>query len=130
MEVGMNGDYIKLYRKMLKWEWYTDNNVKALYVHCLLKANFQDGRFQGKEIPKGSFVTSLNHLAKETGLTQKQVRVALNKLKMTNEVASKGTNKYTIITINKWEDYQGLPKDEGKENGEDEGKQRANKGQQ
>jgi len=35
-----------------------------------------------------------------------QVRTALDKLKSTQEITIKTTNKYTVVTIANWEDYQ------------------------
>ena len=113
--------YLKLYKKMLKWEWYDDANTKILFLHCLLKANWEPTRWHGVELEPGQFITSLQTLAKETHLSVKQVRVALDHLIMTNEVASKGQSKFRIITVNSWNQYQG----DGKQNG----KQGASKGQ-
>ena len=36
------GGFIKLYRSMLQWEWYDDVNVKVLFLHLLLKANYEE----------------------------------------------------------------------------------------
>lgn len=110
--MGENG-FIKLHRSMLNWEWYQDINTKVVFLHCLLKANWETGRFQGVEVPRGSFVTSLSQLAKETGLTVKQVRTAINHLKETNEVASKTTSKFSVITINNYDKFQTEGKAEG-----------------
>ena len=54
----MKGDFIKLYRQLTNWEWYIDIPCKVLFLHCLLKANFTAGKFEGREIPAGSFETS------------------------------------------------------------------------
>lgn len=105
---NMNSNWIKLYSDFLNWEWYTDNNTKALFIHCLLKANWKTGNFQGQEILRGSFVTSLAHLSKETGLTIQQTRTALEHLISTGEITSKITNKYRIITITKYDMYQDI----------------------
>ena len=75
-----NTEYIKLFRKMLNWEWYTDINTKVLFLHCLLKANWKDGSWHGYEYKRGQFITSLPSLAKETGLSIRQVRTALEHL--------------------------------------------------
>lgn len=109
--------YIKLHKKMLSWEWYDDVNTCRLFIHCLLKANWQEAKWHGVTLQPGQFITSTANLAKETHLSIKQVRVALDHLISTGEVASKGQSKFRIITVLKWDEYQG------------EGKQRANKGQ-
>lgn len=109
--------FIKIARKMLEWEWYTDTNVKILFLHLLLKVNWKDSRFQGREVPRGSLVTSVASLCDETGLTIKQVRTALAKLEKTGEVGKQTASKFTIISIIKYALYQ------------DEGEQGANEGQ-
>lgn len=99
-------DYIKISRKILEWEWYTDVNTKVLFLHILLKANWKPGRFQGTEVPRGSFVTSLQNLAAETGLTIRNVRTALKHLENTGEVTSNRHAKFSVITIKNYDKYQ------------------------
>lgn len=99
-------DYIKISRKILEWEWYKDVNTKVLFLHILLKANWKPGRFQGVEVPRGSFVTSLQNLAIETGLTVRNVRTALKHLENTGEVTSNRHAKFSVITIKNYDKYQ------------------------
>lgn len=99
-------DYIKLSRKILEWEWYSDTNTKVLFLHMLLKANWKDGRFQGVEIPRGSFASSYQALALETGLTVKNVRTSLEHLKKTGEVAVNRHTKFSVFTIKNYTKYQ------------------------
>lgn len=101
-------DYIKISRKILEWEWYTDVNTKVLFLHILLKANWKDGRFQGIEIPRGSFVTSYQTLADETGLTIMNVRTAINHLKLTQEITVNRHSKFSVITVKKYDTYQSI----------------------
>lgn len=108
----MNDDgFIKIHRRLLKWEWYKDTNTKVLFLHCLLKANWKDGRFQGIGVPRGSFVTSLSTLSeelssKEQTFTVQNVRTSLKHLTLTGELTSKSYSKYRIITVNKYNEYQ------------------------
>jgi DNA-binding transcriptional regulator YhcF (GntR family) len=99
-------DYVKISRKILEWEWYTDVNTKVLFLHILLKASWKPGRFQGIEVPRGSFVTSLQNLAAETGLTIRNVRTALKHLENTGEVTSNRHAKFSVITIKNYDKYQ------------------------
>ncbi len=98
--------FILIHRKLLEWEWYSSANDTRLFIHCLLKANWKDGKFKGTVIPRGSFVTSVNSLVEETGLTIQQTRTALTHLKSTNEITIKTNHQFSIITINKYNDYQ------------------------
>jgi uncharacterized phage protein (TIGR02220 family) len=101
-----SNSWLKLYRKFLDWEWYDDINVCRLFIHFLLKANYKDKKWRGETIKRGSFITSLGNLSKETGLSVRQVRVALNKLILTKEVTKQSTSSYTRITITSYEEYQ------------------------
>ena len=100
------GNFIKLHRSLLTWEWYSDINTTRVFVHMLFKANWKEGKFQGIIIPRGSFVSSIGKLAEETSLTIREVRTAISHLKLTNEVTSKSTNKFTIFTVNNYDWYQ------------------------
>lgn len=98
--------YIKLYRSLINWGWFTDINTCHLFIYCLLRANHKDGVWRGLNIQRGSFITSLGNLATETGLTIRQVRTALKKLNATNELTSKGNNRNTVIVVNNYEQFQ------------------------
>lgn len=99
-------DYVKISRKILDWEWYTDTNTKVLFLHILLKANWKPSRFQGTEVPRGSLVTSQQNMATETGLTIKNVRTALKHLENTGEVAVSRHPKFSVITVKNYNQYQ------------------------
>lgn len=103
---NMDNGYLKLFRCMTDWEWYSNIPTCRLFLHILLKTNWKAGRFQGKEIPVGSFVTSVGHLAEQTGLTVQQVRTALSNLKSTGEITVKSTNKYSVISVVNWAKFQ------------------------
>ena len=102
----MNEKWIKIHNKLLNWEWYTDVNTKAVFIHCILKANWKDCSYQGVEVPRGSFVTGRKKLAKELGLSEQEIRTAIKHLISTNEITIKATNKFTIISIKNYDMYQ------------------------
>jgi len=99
-------DYIKLSRKLMDWEWYGNINTCRLFIHMLLKANWKDGKFEGKVIPRGSFVSSLPKLSEETALTIREVRTAISHLKTTGEVTCKNYSRYTVFTVENYCSYQ------------------------
>ena len=103
--------WIKLHRKFLDWEWYQDLNTKAVFIHLLFKANYEEKKWHGITIGVGSLVTSIGTLADETGLSVQMVRTVLGHLKSTNEITIKATNKYTLITISNYGLYQGFTDD-------------------
>jgi len=101
-----NGGFIKLYRKIVDWEWYDDINTKTVFFHLLLTANYENKRWRGIELEAGSRIVSLHGLSDETGLSIWQVRRALSNLENTNEIIKQTTNRYTVVKLAKWADYQ------------------------
>jgi len=99
--------WVKFYRDILDWEWYSDANTSRVFIHCLLKANHKPATWRGKDIKRGQFITSSEKLAGELGLTRQKVRTALNNLQSTNEITITTSPQHTVITVNNYENYQG-----------------------
>jgi ribosomal protein S17 len=102
----MSIGFIKLHRKIIEWEWYSDVNVCRVFLHLLLTANFENKKWQGIDISRGQIITSLEKLGKSTTLTIQQVRTALTKLKSTHEITIKATKLHTFITLTNYNLYQ------------------------
>lgn len=111
----MKGNYIKINRSILEWEWYGNINTCRAFLHMLLKANWKEGKFEGQTIPIGSFVSSNSKLAEECGLTVNEVRTAIKHLKLTGEITSKAHSKYTVFTIKNYCLYQEINKQNHKQ---------------
>ena len=76
----MAGRFIKLYEQITHWGWYQDGNTFRLFIHLLLKANYDDSVFEGVPVKRGQVVTSLPRLSKETGMTVMEIRTAIKHL--------------------------------------------------
>lgn len=98
--------WISLYKKFVNWEWYQDTNVKSVFIHLLLLASYEDKKWQGRVVKRGQVIISSGNLASDLKLTRQQVRTALKKLQSTDEISIESTNKYLVITIEKYSDYQ------------------------
>ena len=98
--------WVKIHRKMMEWEWYKDSNTKAVFLHLLLSASFKDSSFQGKKLEAGQVIIGRKSLAEKLGMSEQSIRTSLNRLKSTNEITIKPTNKYSIVTIVNWASYQ------------------------
>lgn len=101
----MNGR-IAIDRQIMEWEWWGDINVFRLWMVILMLANWQDKKWQGQVIKRGSFITSYASLAEISGLSVQQTRTAINKLKSTGEIEQITTNKYQLIIVVNYEKYQ------------------------
>lgn len=102
----MKNEWIKIDRKILNWEWYQDATTFKLFIHILIKANWKDAKFKGIEVKRGQFVTSLNKLAEEAGLSFQQVRTALDKLIATHSITKTSYENFTVITVENYDIYQ------------------------
>lgn len=101
-----NTGWVRLYRSTLNWEWFCDPLTLQLWVVCLLKANYAPTRWQGIEIERGSFVTSVDGLCTATKQTTRQIRTRLARLQASGEISVRATNHKSIITICKFDTYQ------------------------
>mgnify|MGYP003474597533 CR=1 FL=1 len=101
-----NQGWITLHRSLLEWEWYDDVNTKCLWIHLLLKANHQKNVWHGVEVQRGEVITGRIELAKELDISEQSIRTSLTKLKSTNNITIKTTNKFSVISIQSYDDYQ------------------------
>ena len=114
-EVIMTGNFIKIDRKILKWEWWSDINTFRLFMYMLISAYWKDGNYKGKIIERGSFPSSISELSKETNLSVMEIRTSLKHLQLTGEITSKATNKFTIFTVVNYNLYQTDNKQDNKQ---------------
>jgi len=109
--------WIKLHRSLKDWEWYDDHNATRLLLHLLLSVNYEDRTWKGQTIKAGTIVTSWENLAKEIGLSVKQIRTAMDKLEMSKEVTRYTTNKWQAVSLVKWDKLQIEFDKDGKQTG-------------
>lgn len=101
-----NLGWIKLHRKFLDWEWFSDGEMTKVFLYLLLSANYENKSWKGIAVKRGQLIIGRKALAKRLGITERQIRTCLTKLKTTNEVTIKTTNKFSILTIVNYNLYQ------------------------
>ena len=102
----MKSGWVKTYRQLEEWEWYQDSQMVHLLVHLIIKANHADLQWRGITIKRGQLLTSRRKLSIETGISEQSIRTCLDRLQSTNEVTITSTNRNSIITVTKYDDYQ------------------------
>jgi hypothetical protein len=107
--------FILLHRSILDWEWYKNKNTLIVFIYLLLRANHKQGSWQGITIERGQVLTSIENISKNNDVTFQQARTALNHLKKTNELTIKVTNKFSLITISKYDIYNSKKKETNKQ---------------
>lgn len=98
--------YVRLYRSLLNWEWYTDEHTKTVFIHLILTANYETQQWRGITVNRGQRIYSRASLAQELRMSERSIRTALNHLISTGEVTNQTTPQYSIITIKNYDEYQ------------------------
>jgi len=98
--------WIKIHRQFLNWEWFNKSEAVHLFLYLTLKANHKDGFWQGNEIKRGQLITSFGKISTDTNISLQTIRTLLKKFENTNEINIQTTNKFTTITICKYDSYQ------------------------
>lgn len=110
--------YIKLYRKIMDSPVWSDPHYLKLWMYCLMKATHKEREFilgnQTIALEPGQFILGRKSLTKELneGMKPKQQLNEstwwryLNNLEKWQMLNIKKTNKYSVISISKWSDYQ------------------------
>ena len=106
--------WLKLHRTFLEWEWYKDNNTKAVYLHLLLNACIEPCVVYNTLLSAGQYITTIATLALECNITTKQCRTAVNHLIATGNITVTTTNKFSVFTVLNFAKYQGQAKGQTK----------------
>ena len=104
--------WIKLYRKLADWEWYSDPITKAVFIDLLIYAARQPTKWRGQTVEAGTCITSLDSISSRNGISVSQTRTALSHLQKTGEIDKQSTNKNTVIIVLNFKRYQELMCDE------------------
>lgn len=99
--------WIRLHQSFLDWEYYSNKNVKNVFLHLLLTAAYENTTIRGVELKPGEVLISERKLAKELGISKNIVRNVLFKLQKINEIKRvKIVNKIgQIFSINTFDKY-------------------------
>ncbi len=106
----MSEGYIFLHRKTQKhWVFERSEYLKA-WIQMLFDATHQDYEVlvgnQLVKLKRGQFIFGRKAFAKKTGLSERSVRTLINRLKKSQMIDQQTTNKFSIISILNYDDYQ------------------------
>jgi hypothetical protein len=106
----MDSGYIKLWRKSIESGWLQNANLWTFWTWCLMKASHKECKmlvgFQTVDLNPGQFVFGRKKASQELLLSQQTIRTCLEKLKNSQNLTIKSTNKFSIISIVNWDAYQ------------------------
>ena len=111
----MQQGWIKLYRDIEDWRYFSDAKTLQLFLYLILHANTEDCYFHSELCRRGELITSISHLSDVLNLSTQNIRTIFRKLNG-KELTIKTTNRNTHITICNYDSYQGEKKETNKEN--------------
>lgn len=99
-----------LHRKIMDVPFYKDPEAAHLWVHLLLRANYEQTLVStdiGDVIcQRGEFITGRNTLSIETGITPDRVKALLRKFKNLGMISTLANNRFTVLRVIKYDEYQ------------------------
>ena len=102
--------WIKLYRKILKSPIWDNEKALKIWIWCLIKATHEDrNQLVGKQIvnlKKGQFVTGRKKASEELKINDRTIYDYLKLLEKLQMISINSNNKFSVVTIEKWEEYQ------------------------
>lgn len=104
----MEGGWVKLHRKAINSKYGKNMEMLGFWSYLLLIVN-HNGTYStpsGVILRPGQVATGRKRICKETGLSESKVERFLKKLEIEHQIEQQKTNKYRIITITNWSEYQ------------------------
>lgn len=102
--------WIKVYRSLLKSPVFTSEKGLKVWVWCLLKATHKHGKqYVGRilvPLTPGQFVFGRQSAAQELRMKESTVRDWISVLKHDGYIDIKSFNKFSVISVLNWRDYQ------------------------
>lgn len=102
--------WIKLHRKLLDSSIFSSEKGLKVWIWCLLKVSHTENDvFLGAQkvhLQKGQFVFGRDSASEDLQMSPSTVRNWIKILQQDSYLDIKPTNKYSIVTVLKWKDYQ------------------------
>jgi len=106
----MDRGYVKFWRKSLDSGFLQNPNLFTFWSWCLLKASHKRRKqmvgMELVELSPGDFVFGRKSASVELKMSEQTIRTCLKKLKKLENLTTKVTNKFTLISIVNWDTYQ------------------------
>lgn len=108
----MASDWVKVHRSLMDSAVWSDEWLVKLWMWCLLKANFKPSVFKGMMIERGQFATGQHTGADELGVSPTRWYRGMTTLEKLGNISIKANSRFSIVTVCKYDSYQGNGKQE------------------
>lgn len=104
--------WLKLHRKILESQVFSDPDLLRLWIMLLCRANFKTSYFRGREIGVGQVAFSQRLFCDSLGVSKGKLHRDLNKLKAAGMLSIEAGRDFSVASICNWETYQGIDQDD------------------
>ena len=109
LENNNNLGFISIHRQLMDKCWYSDSNYLSLWLHLLLAANYRNNFIHSQLVKRGQLLTGRKQLSKKLGINESKIERILTYFEeVEQQIEQQKTNKFRIITIKNYDDYQKL----------------------
>ena len=115
--------WVKIYDKLLDWEWWDNPLMVKAWLYILLSANPKQKAWKGMVIERGQFVTSQSKMADIISCNRKTVRKILSRLVHSGQIIVSVDKSKTIISVCNYDNYQENTSKYGQQSGQQNGQQ-------
>ena len=106
-----NKSWIKLYRKLLHSPIFENEKALKIWIWCLCKATHKGmQQLVGQqiiELQTGQFIFGREKASEELRMTESTVYKYMKLLEKLKMISIKSNNKFSVVTLENWEEYQG-----------------------
>lgn len=105
-----DNSWVKLYRKLLQSPIFENEKALKIWIWCLLKASYKDREqlvgLQVVNLKSGQFIFGRKKASEELRMTESIIYKYIKLLEDLQMISIESNNKFSIVTVEKWEDYQ------------------------
>ena len=102
----MKSGWLKIYRSIVDWEWFSEHDMTVFFIWCLCNANVDGRMWRGVYVKPGQLVVSRSTVCKELGISERRYRTIISRFSKSGEITMKPQGAFSILTIVNWEIYQ------------------------
>lgn len=103
--------WVKLHRSMLDSPIFSNAELLRLWAYLLMHAAYTEVDVmvgnQMIHLKPGQLVTGRKKISRDLGPDESKIRRLINKLELAGNVTITPTNKFTLVTIENWDFFQG-----------------------
>jgi hypothetical protein len=104
--------WLKLHRKILDSQVFSDPDLLRLWIMLLCRANFKPSFFRGREIGVGQVAFSQRLFCDSLGVSKGKLHRDLNRLKVAGMITIEAGRDFSVASVCNWETYQLTEDDE------------------